>query len=276
MHKTMKLENMAIFLEFLVGSGLALFFHWVLDYREAAFIIFGIGILLSLATFLIKEQMEALRGTLIDRYQRSHAIPFAIARIEDEGCRAKAEEILYVAKKTIAMLQQGCVPFSETEFWLEVTKCIDGAASQIKTVGSLVAWNASSSLQNVYLASLRAVERGIRVTRIIVVERHELDEPDVRDTLAEQARESIDVRLAFRDQLPPAGDGTWVGSMTFNFAAYDDQQVTEVLPLAGKYFGRKTVHPAEVSKYARILDIVEHSALRFTPEHEETAAPATA
>ena len=267
---------MAIFLEFLVGSGLALFFHWVLDYREAAFIIFGIGVLLSLATFLLREQMEALRETLIEKYQRSHEIPFAVARIEDAGCRAKAEEILDVAKKTIAMLQQGYVPFSETEFWLEVTKCIDGAASQIKTVGPLVAWNASSALQNVYLASLRAVERGIRFTRIIVVDRHEFDEPDVRAALAEQAREGVDVRLAFRDQLPPAGDGTWVGAMTFNFAAYDDQQVTEVLPLAGKYFGRKTAQQAEVSKYARILDIVEHSAFRFTPEHEEAAAPAPA
>ena len=44
---------MAVFIEFLAGSGLAIFFHWVLDYKEAAYTIFAVGILLSLVTWLL-------------------------------------------------------------------------------------------------------------------------------------------------------------------------------------------------------------------------------
>ncbi|HMK42662.1 MAG TPA: hypothetical protein VK445_00830 [Dissulfurispiraceae bacterium] len=273
MHKKIKFENMAVLLEFLVGSGLALFFHWVLDYKEAAFIIFGIGVLLSFATFLLREEMATLRDVLVERYQRSHEIPFAFSRITDADCRAKAVEILDVAKKTISMLQQGYVPFSETEFWLEVSRCLDNAGSHVKTVGPLITWNASSALQNVYHATLKAVERGVRITRIFVVERHELDEAEAQAALEEQARVGIDVRLAFRDQLPPAGDGTWLGPMTFDFATYDDMLVTDVLPLSGQYYGRKTAQPGEVSKFSRILDIVEHNAFRFSPDTEEAPNP---
>ena len=49
-----KIQNMAVFIEFLAGSGLAIFFHWVLDYKEAAYVIFAVGILLSLVTWLLR------------------------------------------------------------------------------------------------------------------------------------------------------------------------------------------------------------------------------
>ena len=45
-----KIHSMAVFIEFLAGSGLAIFFHLVLHNAEASYIIFGIGILLSLVT----------------------------------------------------------------------------------------------------------------------------------------------------------------------------------------------------------------------------------
>jgi hypothetical protein len=37
---------------------LAIFFHPVLNYSEAAYIIFGIGLLLSLATYLVRDEVE--------------------------------------------------------------------------------------------------------------------------------------------------------------------------------------------------------------------------
>ena len=58
---TKKIHNMAVFIEFLAGSGLAIFFHLVLHNAEAAYIIFGIGILFSLATYLLREDIEQTR-----------------------------------------------------------------------------------------------------------------------------------------------------------------------------------------------------------------------
>src|ERR1700686_3857453 len=74
MHK--KIHNMAVFIEFLAGSGLAIFFHLVLHHAEAAYIIFGIGVLLSLATYLLREDIAQTRDKLIDQYDHAHEITF--------------------------------------------------------------------------------------------------------------------------------------------------------------------------------------------------------
>ena len=56
---TKKFHNMAVFIEFLAGSGLAIFFHLVLHNAEAAYITFGVGVLLSLATYLLPGRHRA-------------------------------------------------------------------------------------------------------------------------------------------------------------------------------------------------------------------------
>ena len=59
-----RIQNIAALVEFLAGSGLAIFFHLVLDYPEAAYVIFGMGILLSLGTYLLREDIEKTREAL--------------------------------------------------------------------------------------------------------------------------------------------------------------------------------------------------------------------
>lgn len=58
---------MAILTEFLAGSGLAIFFHWVPHYQEAAYTICGVGLLLSLATCLLREGGEAYPGKALGK-----------------------------------------------------------------------------------------------------------------------------------------------------------------------------------------------------------------
>jgi hypothetical protein len=89
-----KIPHMAVFIEFLAGSGLAIFFHMVLHNPEAAYSIFGIGVLLSLATFLIREDLENTRCELTGQYHQAHEITFAVALINDPECQIKAQELL--------------------------------------------------------------------------------------------------------------------------------------------------------------------------------------
>ena len=59
-----RIQEMAVFIEFLASTGLAIFFHIVLHNPEVAYSIFGIGILLSLATYLLREDLEKTRHEL--------------------------------------------------------------------------------------------------------------------------------------------------------------------------------------------------------------------
>lgn len=261
-----KIKNMAVFIEFLAGSGLAIFFHLVLHSPVAAYSIFGIGVLLSLATYLLREDLEKTRHELVNQYHQAHEITFAISQINDQECQIKAQELLAGSKRTIALLQQGFIPLDETEFYLESAKCSDAVCQHLKAVDPITnGWHTRGAMVNYYQSNIRALERGVLITRIFVMGREELGEPEAQKILLSQYRDGIDVRIAFRDELPVASDisGRDTNS-SYDFAIYDDHIATEVFPQTGKYFGRKTSQAINVEKYQHLYELVEHSAHAVT------------
>lgn len=257
-----KIKDMAVFIEFIAASGFAIFFHMVLHNELAAYLIFGLGILLSLVTYLVREHIEETTARVLGQYHQAHEIPFALAQIRDAECLVKAHELLAGTMKSISMLQQGYLPLEEMEFYLEGARLSDQSTRQIKAVDPLTSgWLSRGALINFYQANLRALDRGVRITRIFVANRTDLDDPEVQKTIQIQYRDNIDVRLAFRDELPTAIDisGRDTNS-SFDFAVYDDRAVTDVFAQSGKYYGRKTSMPAEVGKYLHLYELIEHSA----------------
>lgn len=265
-----KIQNMAVFIEFLAGSGLAILFHWVLHYPEAAYSIFGIGILLSLATYLLREDLEKTRHELVDQYHQAHEITFAVAQISDPECHVKAEKMLAGVKRTISLLQQGFIPLDETEFYLEGAKYSELAIRRIKAVDPMThGWHTRGALVNFYQSNLRALERDIAITRIFVINREELADPEAQKILLTQFRDGIEVRIAFRDELPTASNisGRDTNS-SYDFVIFDDQACTEVFPQSGTYFGRKTVQTDNMERYLRFYELIEHSSHAVAVEDE--------
>lgn len=264
------IQNMAVLIEFLAGSGLAVFFHLVLHSPEVAYSIFGIGILLSLATYLIREDLEKTRHELIGQYHQAHEVTFAIAQIGDAECHAKAEELLSGIKRTFMLLQQGFIPLDETEFYLEGAKCSDQAIRRMKSVDPITSgWHTRGAMVNYYQSNLRALDRGVAVTRIFVMSQEELADPEPQKVLLAQYNDGIEVRIAFREELPTASNisGRDTNS-SFDFAIYDDSVATEVFPQSGTYFGRKTSQTVNVDKFLRFFELIEHSSHVIAVEDE--------
>lgn len=263
-----KIHNMAVFIEFLVGSGLAIFFHWVLRHEEVAYVTFSIGLLLSLATWLLREDVEKSRDTLIEQYQQTHEIPAALARISDPECHGRATELIASTQRTLLMLEKGYIPLDDSEFYLEGAKLSDSASRSIKAVDPMTpGWGTRGTLLNFYQANLRALEQGVPITRIFVINRDDLADPEVQKVLLAQHGDRVNVRVAFRDELPAASNingRDTTGSC--NFAIYDDQVVTDVFTQPGKYYGRKTSQHAEVERYQRLYELIEHSAHHLAPD----------
>jgi hypothetical protein len=274
MHK--KIQDMAIFIEFIAGSGLAIFFHLVLHHEEAAFMIFGVGILLSLATYLLREDIGQTREKLSNQYDHAHEITFTIAQMTDPECRDKAHEILAGTQRTLALLLQGYVPLDETEFYMKGTKYFDESSRRVKTVDPVtVGWDSRGALLNYYQANLRAIERGVQVTRIFVLNREELADPEVQKILLLQIRDGIEVRIAHRGDLPTASDISGRDTTSsFDFAIYDDKVATEVFSQPGKYFGRKTRDPGLVGNYLHFFDLIEHGSHLVAVEQERVVLAA--
>jgi hypothetical protein len=257
-----KIHNIAVLIEFLAGSGLAIFFHLVLHNAEAAYIIFGVGILLSLATYLLREDIEHTREKLIDQYDHVHEITFTIARMTDPECRDKAHEIVAGTQRTLALLLQGYIPLDETEFYMKGTKYFDESNRRVRAVDPVtVGWDSRGAILNYYQANLRAIEKGVQVTRIFVLNRDDLTDVEVQKVILLQLRDGIEVRIAYRDELPTASNISGRDTVSsYDFAIYDDKVATEVFSQHGKYFGRKTREPALVSNYQRLFDLIEHGS----------------
>jgi hypothetical protein len=272
MNLTQKIQEMAVFLEFIVSAGLAIFFHMVLHNPEAAYSIFGIGILLSLATYLLREDLEKTRHELTNQYHQAHELTFALAQISNPECQLRAQELLAGSKRTISMLQQGFIPFDENEFYLEGAKCSDMAQHRIKAVDPITTgWLSRGVLVNCYQSNLRALDRGIAITRIFVMNREELTDSDVQKVLMTQYSDDIEIRIAFRDELPTTANnhsGRDTNS-SYDFAVYDDQIATEVFPQSGIYFGRKTGQTVNVERYQRLYELIEHSSHSVAIEGEQ-------
>jgi hypothetical protein len=266
-----KIQKIAVLIEFLAGSALAIFFHQVLRYSEAAYTIFGIGLLLSLVTYLLREDIGKTRAELLEQYSQAHELTFAIAKISDPECQSKAHELMASAMRTISLLQQGYIPMDETEFNLEGAKQMEQAAHHAKMVDRITTgWDSRGALHNFYQANLRAIERGVKITRIFVINRNNLAEPDFQKVLLTQYRNNINVRITFHNELPSATNiSNRDTDSSFDFAIYDDKVITDVFSKPGKYFGRKTSEPVEVAQYIHLYELVEHSSYAITIDNDK-------
>jgi hypothetical protein len=261
---------MAVLIEFLVGSALAIFFHSVLHYEAQAYTIFGVGVLISLGTYLLREDLFSMKACLCGIYRESHELTNAVSQIDDAECQVKAKEIMGKTVRTIGLLQKGIIPLEESEFYLEAAKALDVTSATVKAVDPLTAaWSSRGVLFNFYEANVRAVERGVKIIRIFVVNREEFPHRHVQLTLMTQLRDGIDVRVTYRDELPSEGESMWSEMCSFNFGIYDDHLVTDVYAKPGTYYGRKSGRPEEVCKYLKLFDLIVHNAYKIAIENGE-------
>jgi hypothetical protein len=92
--------------------------------------------------------------------------------------------------------------------------------------------------------------------------REEMNDSGVQKILMTQFLDTIDIRIAFREELPTTASnlsGRDINS-SCDFAIYDELVATEVFQQTGTYFGRKTGQPANVDRYLRLYELIEHSA----------------
>ena len=264
-----KMQKMAALIEFVFSAVLAVFFHVVLNEQMVAFTIFGVGLLLSLATWLLREDIGEIREKLLEEYREFHELPDALRRIEDPECLKKAREIVARITRNMSLLQRGFIPMDETEFMMEATKAADAAHRTLKSVNPLTpGWDTKGSIIKYYQSNLRALERGVKVSRIFVLRRDQLIEPEVQKILRTHYEDGIEVKVAYRDELPVGGEVGWAKDCSYNFGVYDDRLVVDVSAPA-PYYGVRTSQRAELIRYLRMLDLMDHASHAVTLRDEE-------
>jgi hypothetical protein len=122
---------------------------------------------------------------------------------------------------------------------------------------------------NLYQGNLRSLERGTKIMRIFVTDFEDATTQDIQSVLRCQFEDGVDIRIAYRRDLPVTSDmGGFEGNPSFNFTIHDDQIVTDVISQSSKYFGMKTKEPSLVGKYVHLFDLIEHVAHAVVLEND--------
>lgn len=260
---TKKVLHLTVLVEFVVSAGIGIYFHWVLQWEKEAYVVLATGMLLTLATYLVLEEIARSRDLVLARYQSSHSLLTALSLIEDRECQERAHGLLVTTERTLELLRKGYVPLDETEFYLAGAEAMAQSQHKVQAVDPLtLGWDSKGALRNYYLANLRALERGVRITRVFVIRHAELAEPTTQRVLQTQLASGIDVHLAFVEELNVrAGEGgAWPPQASWDFAVYDGRSVTERVGPSGSHFGHKTQRASEVARYRRLFEIIAHNA----------------
>src|SRR3569833_1334003 len=71
---TKKKFHLTVLIEFLVTAGLGIYFHRVLHWQKEAYFVLAIGLLLTLATYLLADEIARSRERVSASYHRSHGL----------------------------------------------------------------------------------------------------------------------------------------------------------------------------------------------------------
>src|SRR3569623_966664 len=110
--------HLTVLVEVVVSAGLGVYFHWVLHWQQEAYVVLATGMLLTLATYLLSEEIASSRDQVLAHYKGSHSQLTALSLIDDRECQEHAPGLLASTERTLKLLQEGYVPLDEPEFYL--------------------------------------------------------------------------------------------------------------------------------------------------------------
>src|SRR3569832_1136078 len=129
--------HLTVLIEFLVSAGLGIYFHWVLHWQKEAYIVLAIGLLLTLATYLLADEIARSRDLVIASYHRSHGLLTTLSLIDDKECQERAHSVLAATDRTLMLLQDVYEPHDKTENKHASAKTMAQSRHQVQAVDPL-------------------------------------------------------------------------------------------------------------------------------------------
>ncbi|MFZ5876193.1 MAG: hypothetical protein ACOYXU_07260 [Nitrospirota bacterium] len=251
---------MRTLIEFVVAAGLALIFHFALSLEHEAYILFGVGVLLTLAVHLILDRVAAVERRSLDAVARAHRIDSVLERVRDPEAMVKSRTVLDTTHHVLTLLSEGAIPLTEGEYYFEAGQCLSQCTREIRAVNSVdvTDWVGKVQKRKYYHDQVRTRQRGVAISRIFVLRRADLDDPAVLETIRHQQQDGISVRIALHEDLAFSGrEGV---EMPTNFVLFDDKVLIIRTPLLGLYYGKKTRAPEEIERSRRTYELLDQYA----------------
>ncbi len=257
-----------LLLELMIGTALGLAFHFLLRNDTVTWIVLGVGVLISLATSLIRHDLNYIRSSLGQDFKAGNEklaaetlhIAGLLSEIIDVECHAKAHEVIESTKKTLTILKEGYIPLDEAEFYLKTTAFIDEAAQAVSMVEPIEAVIDGRGVRKSFQNSLeKASARGVAISRIFTCADDSVPPEKLAAVTATKANGTT-VKVMLLSELPTGGEFCGQDVARLNFTIFDDRTVAESFAAPGKYFGRTTTLMTEVSKYQRVFSMLDHAA----------------
>lgn len=249
-----------LLLEFLMTAGLALLFHVGLHMEREAYVVFAVGLLLTSVVYLLETRIAELKASILDAIGHLQPLHSLVDLIGDVEAATKGRTLLESTHNILALLRQGDIPLTESEYYYETTQSLGRCAHLVQAVNAvdIADWIGKMQKRNYYRAQVEALQRGIKVWRIFVLHRTELESLDIERTIRSQLDDGIKVCVALREDLRFSGqEGVETDA---NFVLLDHRELFIRKSVLGLYYGKKTRLPSEIARFERTYRILRQHA----------------
>ncbi len=253
-----------LLLEFLMTAGLALLFHAGLHMEREAYTVLAVGLLLTVAIHLLQVRLVKLQAAVLDAVGRLQPLHSLADLVGDAEAARKGHALMETTHSVLAMLRQGEIPLTESEYYYEATQSLSRCTHLVQAVNAvdITDWIGKVQKRNYYRAQVEASRRGVDVCRIFVLHHVELASPDLRRTIKSQLDDGVTVYVVLREDLRFSGGlgtGEGIEDVT-NFVLFDQQEAIVRTSLLGIYYGKKVRLPRELARYERMYRILHQHA----------------
>lgn len=247
--RAIKGPSIWILLEFLVGAALALVFHFALHQPIVAYVVFGVGLLITLATWLIIDRIQL-------EIRTSNKIEGLLSEIKDTRFVEAARETVAECEHRLLELIKGRMRVGPDELSIIEIRSLQKTKHHAYAVclGHPDEWD-KQGWKNYLAENERAVQRGIHFTRILVLEKEAINDQAKRSVVQRHMQTGANVLVVWADETPH--------DLQRDFVIIDNEEclISEMLGTTKIIGGLITTDRDDIHEYLSVFEKLQIKAI---------------
>lgn len=238
-----------VLIEFLVSAALALIFHFALHQPVVAYVIFGTGVLITLATYIIVER-------ILTEIKESDRIKQLFSNIKDACFIEAAHKIIRECEHKLEELTKGKMKVRADELSLWEISALRKAKKRACAVCLLHPdeWD-KQGWKNYLDENKKAVERGLQFSRILLLEKGAIKDTKKKAVIEHHIQTGADIMVVWIDETPR--------ELQRDFVIIDDKEcfISEMIGTTKIIGGVITTNKDDIREYLDVFERLQVKAI---------------
>ena len=240
---------MWVLIEFLVSTALSLIFHFALHQPVVAYVIFGTGVLITLATYIIIERITT-------EFEEGNRIRQLVGNIRDPVFIEVAHNTVRECEQKLNGIAKGRMKVDADELSLLEVNALRNATKRACAVCLLHPdeWD-KQGWKNYLVENKKAVERGLPFSRILVLDKESIKDTQRRTVIENHIQTGANIMIVWAHETPR--------ELQRDFVVIDNKQcfISVMVGITKIVGGIITNNREDIREYLAVFDRLQVKAI---------------